>query len=237
MHRVQMEQEGLFNALVNEWLDRVKRVRPRVRPGNIIFLNGTSSSGKSTIAQALQSVMAEPYLHTGIDHFLERLPKDLNVYANDHAASTADGWLAVFRDHTLVKVKVGPLGLQLIAGMYHAIAAFAAAGNHTILDDVIYDRRILRAAVTTLSASDVLFVGIRCPLDVAESRERARGDRAKGGARTFYEQVHADKVYDLEVDSSVATPEECALQIKEAIQEGVPRAAFRRLAAEYTDQQ
>jgi chloramphenicol 3-O phosphotransferase len=108
-----------------------------VRQGNAIFLNGTSSSGKSAIAQALQNILAEPYLHTGIDHFLERLSKDLIVRANDHTSSAADGWLAVFRDRTRAEVTVGPLGLRLLTGMYHAIAAFAAAGNHAIVDDVI----------------------------------------------------------------------------------------------------
>jgi chloramphenicol 3-O phosphotransferase len=180
--------------------------------------------------------MAEPYLHTGIDHYLERLPTRLVVRTDGKnpsaAVPTAYGWQTIFRDHTLVKVRLGPLGLRLITGMYHAIAAFAAAGNHAIVDDVIYDRRVLRAAVTALGTSEVLFVGIRCPLDVAESRERARGDRAKGGARTFYMHVHAGKIYDLEVDSSVPTPMECALQIKKAIQEDMPREAFRQLAAD-----
>jgi len=32
-------------------------------PGRIIYLNGTSSAGKSSIAAALQEILAEPYLH------------------------------------------------------------------------------------------------------------------------------------------------------------------------------
>jgi chloramphenicol 3-O phosphotransferase len=203
-----------------------------MKKGNIILLNGTSSSGKSTIAQALQKLMAEPYLHTGVDHFLRRLPESHIVYSDGHNPASAAGWLAVFEDHTLVEVRIGSVGLRVITGMYHAIAAYAAAGNQTIVDDVIYDRRVLKAAVTAFSTSNVLFVGVRCPLEVAESREQARGDRARGGARTFYQDVHAHKVYDLEVDSSLFTPAECALQIKQAIQEGVPRTALRQLAAE-----
>ncbi len=50
--------------------------------GNIILLNGTSSAGKTTIAQAIQEVMEAPYLHTGIDQFLiEHLPKGMVVYS------------------------------------------------------------------------------------------------------------------------------------------------------------
>lgn len=54
--------------------------------GNIILLNGTSSAGKTTIAQAIQEVMEAPYLHMGIDQFLiEHLPKGLIVYSDDAA--------------------------------------------------------------------------------------------------------------------------------------------------------
>ena len=45
-----------------------------MKQGNIIFLNGTSSSGKTTIAKALQEIMEGYYIHTGIDHFLDAAP-------------------------------------------------------------------------------------------------------------------------------------------------------------------
>ena len=46
-----------------------------MRQGNIIFLNGTSSSGKTVISKALQVIMDEYYIHTGLDHYLERIPE------------------------------------------------------------------------------------------------------------------------------------------------------------------
>ena len=39
-------------------------------PGRIIFLNGASSSGKSTLAKALQAALAEPFLHVSSDHLV-----------------------------------------------------------------------------------------------------------------------------------------------------------------------
>ena len=42
--------------------------------GNIIFLNGTSSSGKTTLALALQEVLPEPYLHIALDQFRDGMP-------------------------------------------------------------------------------------------------------------------------------------------------------------------
>jgi chloramphenicol 3-O phosphotransferase len=200
--------------------------------GNIILLNGTSSSGKTTIAQALQEVMETPYLHTGIDQFLiERLPKRLIVYSDGIHSATAEGWMAVFCDKALSQVQIGPMGYQWIAGMYRAIAALAEEGLDVIVDDVIYDQRVLKIAVQALPAQQVFFVGIRFPLKVAEGREQARGNRSKGGARAFFNLVHAHGIYDLEVDSATHSPMECAVQIKRGLQAKPTPSAFSQLRA------
>jgi len=39
-------------------------------PGRIILLNGASSSGKSTLAKALQQALPEPFLHVSSDHLV-----------------------------------------------------------------------------------------------------------------------------------------------------------------------
>jgi phospho-2-dehydro-3-deoxyheptonate aldolase len=43
--------------------------------GSVILLNGASSAGKSTLANAVQDVMDAPYLHLGIDLFFDALPQ------------------------------------------------------------------------------------------------------------------------------------------------------------------
>ncbi len=44
--------------------------------GTVIFLNGTSSSGKTSISLELQQILDEPYLHISVDKFLYMLPVD-----------------------------------------------------------------------------------------------------------------------------------------------------------------
>jgi chloramphenicol 3-O phosphotransferase len=39
----------------------------------IIYLNGPSSSGKTTLAKALQDAFEEPFLHVGIDKIIDRM--------------------------------------------------------------------------------------------------------------------------------------------------------------------
>lgn len=198
-------------------------------PGQIILLNGTSSSGKSTLARALQDVLDEPYLHTGIDHFLERYPSRLIVYSDGVTPPSAEGWLAVFRDNALAEMRLGPAGLRFITGMYQSIAALSAAGVNCIVDDVIYDPRVLQAALSAFKNVPVFFVGLRCPLAIAEQWEQARGNRAPGGARTFHPLVHAHGLYDFEIDPSLHAPAECAQLIKAALPNPTQPDAFRHL--------
>lgn len=224
------------------------RGRPAMEPGNVVLLNGTSSAGKTSIAKALQEVMEAPYLHTGIDHFLSGVPGKCRAIAADSATATAEYFLLVYRGGAaravaereggeavhaagiLTEVRIGPGGLKLLAGMYRGIAALAAAGIDVVVDDVIHDRRVLQAAVDALCNSRVLFVGLRLPREVAERRERERGDRGPGGAAAFYDRVHAHGLYDVELATAVASPLECALQIQQVLHGGHPRDAFRKLA-------
>jgi chloramphenicol 3-O phosphotransferase len=119
--------------------------------------------------------------------------------------------------------------------MYWSIAALAAACIDVVVDDVIYDQRVLRAAVDALRDCPVLFVGLHLPLAVAEQREPERGDRGPGGAAVWYDLVHAHGIYDLELDASVASPLECAETVKATLENGNPRHAFRELAGRWED--
>jgi chloramphenicol 3-O phosphotransferase len=219
-----------------------------VTPGTIVLLNGTSSSGKTSIVRALQARMDEPWLHTGIDEYAPRLPAKFtgvtggpNPVYSDYTTLVYDrpaerlvvemgGVEFAYGEGELVDVHLGPGAVHVLAAKYRGMAATAAAGVHLAIDDVIFDPRVLRAAVDAFVASDVLFVGLRLPLEVAEQRELARGDRGPGGARLFYDRVHAHGLYDLELDTATLTPDECAQRIAQALATGQPRSAISELA-------
>ena len=59
----------------------------------------------------------------------------------------------------------------------------------------------------------------------------ARHDRTLGQAMAHHHVVHAHGIYDLEVDTSIADPQQCAMQIKQRLLDGTPPHAFIELRA------
>jgi len=204
----------------------------------IVFLNGASSSGKTAIAHALQRAMEEFYVHTGIDHFLERVPLRFHAVSDGAEPATPYGvlWVMPAGQPPVTELRLGPAGIRLVSGMYGAVAGLASAGNNVIVDDVIFDPAVLREALRALEGFNVLFVGVRCPLDLVRERELARSDRMRGLAEAQHEIVHAHGVYDLEVDTSVSTAMDCAMLIKQRLGGGTSPTAFEVLRRSLGDQ-
>ncbi len=187
-----------------------------MNPGTIIILNGTSSSGKTSIVRALQDVLEEPYLEAGLDKFIWMLPERyLERPLWDEVLGLA--------------VQAGECGHRLVAGMHQAIEALARCGNNVIADHVLVEDLWWQDCARRFSQLPAYLVGVRCPLEVLEQRERARCNRTLGQARAQYGAVHGLGVYDVEVDTSQSTPEECARQIKVRVDAGIPPRALTEL--------
>ena len=189
-------------------------------PGRIIYLNGASSAGKTSIARELQRVLEEPHLLLGIDTFIRMLPQSL--------FGSADGWRFVPAGEGALRAERGPRADRVFGAMYAAVAVLSGSGNHVIFDDVMTSPEMLRRLVEAWHGHDVLLVGVRCPVEVAEARERARGDRAIGLARGSSALVHQHLEYDIEVDSGTLSVTACANEIATFLESQPPRA-FARL--------
>ena len=174
----------------------------------IILLNGVGSVGKSSIAKALQTITGEPFLHVEMDAFLNMMPERFWDHRDGLTFETVqqDGKPAVV-------IKSGPVAERTFRGMRHAIAAMARQGNNLIVDDVMLEDEMTEYAAL-LSDFTLYVVGVFAPLEVLEARERQRGDRLIGLARWQYDRAHRGKRYDLKLDTSTATPMDCAELIK-----------------------
>jgi chloramphenicol 3-O phosphotransferase len=63
------------------------------------------------------------------------------------------------------------------------------------------------------AALPAYLIGLRCPLEVLERRGRLRKDRTLGQARLQFDLIHRHTTYDLELDTSRLSSQECAQQI------------------------
>jgi chloramphenicol 3-O phosphotransferase len=179
-------------------------------PGKIILINGASSAGKSTLARALQQKLSEPFLHLSFDHLRESdaLP--------------------------MARIRSGELDWALMRpavfdGFHRCLPAFAKAGNNLIVDHIIEQERWMSDLIQLLAPFDVFFVGVHCALPELERRERHRGDRRLGEARTDFHAVHRFTAYDLDLDSTQPTEGNVARLIAAWQSRGRP-TAFEQMA-------
>ena len=179
----------------------------------VIFLNGVSSSGKTSIARVLQQTLPMPYLHVQLDSFEEMLP-------NRYDEGGAFDWLNLFP--------------RVLSGFHHSIAALAGGGNNLIVDHVTVAREGWHSSLIEcaylLMPFRAYLVGVHCPLPELLRREQERGDRDVGTAARQFDRVHRYGHYDVEVDTLTATPEACAQHITTVIESQEPHA-FAKLRA------
>ena len=196
---------------------------PSIQPGKIIFLNGTSSSGKTTLSHALQVCLQEPYQHIALDQFRDGLPARYRGLNSPEGTPGALGLNVVPRqqdgeDYT--DIEFGSVGLTMLKGMRRAIATMAQCGNNIIVDDIIMNDDFLDDYLKVMRDLTVIFVGIRCPIDVLNKRELERPGRFPGTAVGHFHKAHGHGIYDIEVDTSRLTAAECAERIANIVKNG-----------------
>lgn len=164
------------------------------RMGKVIFLNGTSSSGKTTIAKDLQKVLQEPYFYVACDAFLSQIPD-----------SVGESWFGKEID-------------GIVAAFHSSSAAISRHGYSIIVDTLVQNARWVPQCIEAFEGLEVILVGVRCSLEVLEARESERRNRKIGLARHQFERVHCHGGYDVEVDTSLMSVGECVLKISDYVQ-------------------
>lgn len=205
------------------------------KPGQIIILNGAPRSGKSSIVTVIQETFDGLWLNLGVDTFVrhvtpERYRPGIGLRPGGERPEL----------ESLVPV--------FFAGMYEAIAAHSRLGLNVVVDVGHHDAythplNILVESARRLDGLPVLFVGVRCPIDVIMERRNAgqagrEGEYATGSTtepiplpiRRWQREVHLPGIYDLEVDTSVLGPAQCAEVIRRRLEDGPAPSAFQQLA-------
>ena len=129
----------------------------------------------------------------------------------------------------------------LYAALYDSVAAHSRLGLNVVVDVGHHQVETLSDCARRLTGLPVIFVGVRCPLEVVIARRNAspagsyatatEGEPIPRPILRWQEEVHAHGIYDLEVETSVASPDECVDAILERLETSPAPTAFERLAA------
>ncbi len=178
--------------------------------GQAIILNGASSSGKTTLAKAIQKYAGDIWLHVAMDRFIAMLPDGSEFDREWFPVSQVD------RDgQSLPRIDNGPGGEALLVQMRMLVERLAQSGFNVVVDEVAdaaviadYRRRLGHACFV---------VKVSAPLHALEQREGERGDRLSGLAREQSARIHEGVSYDLEVDTQAETPDALARRVLAAL--------------------
>ena len=180
--------------------------------GRILLLNGTSSSGKTSLAKALQASLPQQYLHVQLDAFRGMEP--VGYFSNEQAAS-------------------GSLRMAALCRAMHAtVAEFAAHGQNVIFDHVL-STEAWHYLFEDFKEQTLYLVGVHCSIAELVRRERARSDRANGLAESQVGRIHENREYDFSVDTSCSNPTDCANAVVDWLQQAPVPLAFKKMRSRH----
>jgi chloramphenicol 3-O phosphotransferase len=212
------------------------------RPGEIVILNGVPRSGKTSIAQIIQATFPGLWMNLGADAHIMCTP--LSFRPGIGLRPQKPEWANTVPGRVPLDVLEEYVPL-MYAALYESVAAHARLGLNVVMDVGHHDaysspRPVLPECARRLSGLPVLFVGVRCPVDVIWARRQATWGQVRTevaadvirSVQLAQDAVHAHGGYDLEVDTSALSLEACAELIRRRLVEGPPGSRFDELARE-----
>lgn len=198
-------------------------------PGQIIILNGAPRSGKTSIVKVIMDTFDGIWMNVGVDRMVEQTPEQYKPGIGLRPGGE--------------RPDLEPFIRKQYRELYETIAGYSRAGVKVVVDvdhhdDYSKPLGILYECARILKELPVLFVGVRCPVEVIMQRRIETGwnpdfdmdDPEPEPVRRWQKAVHDPGIYDLEVDTSKMNPDECARKIRERLEKGSKPDAFKRLA-------
>lgn len=158
--------------------------------GHIIFLNGVTSSGKTSIVEAIQ----------------ERDDVFFYVVAND-----------LFQEmvgEKFLRENYWKYLSEVIIMMYHTAKLYSDMGKNVLIDGILVERNEIaphyQQLCEIMKDNPLDLVELYCPLDICRKRNIIRGDRYENQSDEQHELMAKNIEYRLRVDTSLHTAAECA---------------------------
>lgn len=197
--------------------------------GNIVVLNGTPRSGKTSIARAVQTTLDGLWLNLGVDAF-------------SHGITPARSMPGIGLRPGGERPDLEPVIPILYDALYDLVIAQCSVSVNVVVDvghhdDYSTPMGVLDRVSIRLKDLPAYFIGVRCPIDVIVERrgeddssrpttylQRSRDGSIPEPVLRWERAVHDPGMYDLEVDTSRQSPEECAAAIRNRMVQGSPTA-------------
>ena len=165
--------------------------------GKIIFLNGVTSAGKTSIVEALQN-RADCYFYVVATDRFEQMIGDRFLQE--------DYW--------------GHLSRVIIL-MYHTAKLYSDMGHNVLIDGILVERPEIaphyRQLADILVDNPLSIVEVACPLEICRTRNLTRGDRYEMQSDEQAAIMAQGIDYALRVETDKMSPEECAEAIVRAL--------------------
>ena len=161
--------------------------------GTILYLNGVTSAGKTSIVEALRGAGADFY------------------YLSDD----------IFEDH-IIDVEYGsPAYWETMADavflMYRTAKLFSQHGKTVVIDSMLLEHPAFKPhyskMLAILEGCPLHVVQVACDLEICRKRNLLRPDRYELQSQEQAELMAQNVQYALQLDTGVLTPDECAQRI------------------------
>ena len=174
-----------------------------MKKGKIIYLNGISGAGKTTLSKTLQERLNEPYYWVPSDMFCSAMaPKRYWVPAD------------------------------ILSLLHRTVKHYSDIGVNSIVDIVHTqpDIELLNEGVRLLHDYPVLFVNVTCPPEELRRRKIERGDPEVDKWLPYQlENFVPQEPYDITVDTHIDAVENCADNIIDLVNYPEKFKAFEEL--------
>ena len=161
-----------------------------MKKGQIIFLNGVTSSGKTSIVEAIQN---------RDDVFFYVVANDLFQEMVGEKYLQENYWKYLS---------------DVIILMYHTAKLYSDMGKNVLIDGILVEREEIaphyQQLLTILKDNPLDVVEVYCPLELCRERNIARGDRYETQSEEQAALMAKDISYSLRVDTGRHSPAECA---------------------------
>ena len=161
-----------------------------MQKGRIIFLNGVTSSGKTSIVEALKE-QEDIFFYVVANDLFEQMVGEKYLQQNY--------WKYLS---------------DVIIMMYHTAKLYSDMGKNVLIDGILVEREEIKPhymrLLEILKDNPLDIVEVYCPIDVCKKRNCMRDDRYETQSEEQLERMARNIKYSLKVDTSIYTSSECA---------------------------